>query len=597
MYNAQHSEHCTNCETEEDVRAHIQKDYRDGRILNILDQLLKNFHDTVETSTGVWFNQNNLVMLLIAFMNSTFRESCDDELRFLNVINQTIKTANIKSQIQAKEINKELDIPALNFLLQAADVEYNDDYDEDDFLSKHNNSLNTYGTGVVKVMGKEGTPVNKSVPFPQIIWHPNDFENHPMGEVFDTSLTKLMDSNVFEEDKVNELVAKLTNSAGKSFDANRMKVKLYEVHGKLPKDIFEGGAKGIEQGMFIVAESEYQDRVVLYSGREEEHPYMVDRREVVHNRSMGRGIGEEMIHTQITTNELMNLILEQLRSSKIFYQTADTELDGQDLQEIDNMTLISHEDGSPITQVSAQPLAYGALSSFQEYVIDSGRRNASVQDFSLGIGPKSNTSFASIQAAAKEADSQYTYTKNQTFRFVKRLYKKKGGYIDRLVDYFDSEKDIESLLSPYQLRSMKRFIAKKKAEAIVAEQDGNLYVDDIDEVANFILEDVKGQTHKINIDEPIDRDYIRDKVRLTLGGENGIISKKIASLELKLRNVLSNPEAFPSSNPEQLQDQIIELQDLATAHSSGDGSSQIGITTTGPQVAAEAGLVNSPILG
>ena len=588
--------HANQTEMPAEIVQEIRGSYEDKKVLAIFDKLITNFKKTVETSTGVWFNQNNLIMLLIAFANSTFRESCNDELRFLNIINATIKAANIKTIIKDNEMAIEISSKPYNFLLQSAKIEYNDDYDRDQYLALHNESLNAFGTAIDKtVKVADGLYVDKVIQVPHLIWDQNDAEKHPMGEAFTVSLQDLQDKGMFDEDKLKELVAQVSISAGEDFDSSNAKIQLYEIHGQLPADIFKSGAKGLEQGMFIVAETDWHDRIVLYKGREDFHPYTINRKEVVFNRSLGRGIGEEMIHSQITSNEVFNLTLDQLRSSKIFYQTSDTELDGQSLLEIDNMTILSHEDESPITQVSAAPLAFGALSSFQEFNMSAARQNASVQDFALGIGPKSNVSFAALQSAGKEADSQYAYAKDKNMSyFRKQMKRKKVGYIASLVSYFESGKDIEELLTPYKLLAFKKFIAKKKAEAIIAKQvkDGFLYIDEVDEVSEFILNDIKGQKHSIKIDEKIDIDFVVDKTRIALGGEQSQIKRDIELLNVKLENVLRNPEAFPSSNAESIQNEMAELTNLASA-SSGDGTSQISITPTGPDVAANAGLINS----
>lgn len=578
-----------------------ETEMRDNKIKSILDTIVTNFKQTVETSEGVWFNQSALVMLINAFQLSKFRETCSPKIRFFNAINQALVTSNRKSKISAHEISLSIDDRAYNFLLNAARAEYIDDYDEDGFLAELTESQNTYGTAVTKVIHRNGNRnIIKVVPFSNIIWDQNDAENHPMGEVFSTSLEDLQDKGMYSSDVLNDLESRIRHDMGQSFDARRAKVKLYEIHGKLPIKIFgDSDEVGVTQGMFIVAETNGGYQKVVYVGREEKHPYHIYRRKVVDNRSMGLGVGEELLDSQITTNEIGNLILEQLRAtSKVVYQSSDTELDGQDLQEIDNLTLISHEEGAPITQVSTQPTSYSALQSFMNATIEMGRAQSSIQDFSLGAGPKSNTSFAAIQAAAKEADGQYTYFKEQMFRFIKKLYKAEGGIIDIIVDYMESGKDIESLLSPYQLRSFKSFIAEKKAEAINMLQaaNGALYIDDIDLVKDFVLKNMSDKKTFIELDTPVDRKYIRDKSRLSLGSERDIIATKILEREAQLRVVSQNPQAFPSFSPEKIFREILELQDIGLVYGIEprvSQSGQIGITPTGPTVAAEAGLVNS----
>lgn len=587
-----------NEQTKEMIDQH--KLYSESTVLSILDTLITNFKNPVETSQGVWFNQNALVMMIEAFRSSTFRETADPRIRFFNSMNQSLTTADRKTYLAPTEYSINFDDKLWNALLQAARVEFIDDYKEDDFNSKFNSSQNIYGTAVVKRVKRSGKKhIRKVVDFPNIIWDQNNAEIHPMGEVFTVSLQDLYTMDIADTETLDKLKEKVRDNIGEDFDSRRAKIRLYEIHGMLPKDLFDAEASGLTQGMFIAAETEFEDRVVLYLGEMDEHPYHIYKREEVYNRSMGRGVAESLIHSQITTNEIGNLILEQLRAtSKVIYQTSDTELDGEDLQAIDNLTLISHEEGSPITQVSTQPTSYSALQAFMNTVIQLGREQASIQDFSLGVGPKSNTSFASIQAAGKEADGQYSYFKERMFRFIRDMYKMKGGDLDWIMDYIKDEKAIEQLLTPYQKMQFKKVIAEKKAQSIINKQveEGYLYVDDVDEVADFLLKEVKGKEYVIVIDEDIDRDLVRDKARVVLGSETEKINQRIRSLERRLQLVTSNPQAFPSSDPEVILNEILELEDLLGAYSINakvSQSGQIAITPSGPQVAQEAGLVNS----
>ena len=341
----------------DELKVYSEINVRDGRIEGILDQLILNFNSSVETVNGIWFNQYKLIVMIESYKLSQYTENNDPNAQFLNTINQALNTANRKVRISPNEINLSIDDKPFDYLLKAGHAEYNDDMFMEDFYRDLCVSANTYGTAVEKSVKKTGKKnIKKIVPFHQIIWDQNDAENHPMGEVFMISLSDLMErgqSMGFEQDKLNKVYESVLQQAGEYLDAKNSKIALYEIHGMMPEKLFtlNDNDTKLVQGMFVVVENQWGTKHVLYAGREDKHPYRIYRRQIVPNRSMGLGIVEELIPTQKTTNELYNLAVEQLRAtSKVVYQTSDTELDGQDLQEIDNLTLISHEEGSPITQ-------------------------------------------------------------------------------------------------------------------------------------------------------------------------------------------------------------------------------------------------------
>lgn len=593
------------------------KKYDETGVLQLVDVLIDNFHKTVETSEGVFFNQSALVMLISAMKASKFRETANDHLRFFNVINKTINTANRKTVLEPEEIAISIEDKVPHFLMNAAYRELVDDYHLDSFLIKWAEQYNEFGTAVTKVINRgTGKSLVKVIDFQDFICDQNKAENNLMGEVKFASLKELSNLGKFSNEKIKEVEVELEKAMGQSNDTRNARLRLYELYGPIPKDLFGEDEAGYNNGVVVIAEISTDliptvrswagnKRIVLYFGKSDGNPYTIHKRVEMYNRTMGRGIAEEMLESQITSNEIANLILDQLRAtSKVVYQTSDTELDGQDLQEIDNLTLISHEEGSPITQVSTQPTSYSALQSFMGAVVQLGREQSSIQESSLGRAPRSGTPYAAIYQAGKEADGQYIYYKNQIFRQFKEMIKLKDSELfDIWFGYVKSEKDIYSLLTEYQLSGFKKFIARKKAEKLVHEQveKGFLLPDDVDEVSKFILEQDGNKKYKIKLDEKLDKKIVQDKLRLTLNTERDIITKQIELLERQLQLVVQSPDLFPNLNAERLLEEIMELQDLAMAHNVMSGAptqemdtgetiegDQNFRTPTGPDVAQQA---------
>ena len=571
----------------------------DNKAISMLEQLLTNQENAVETSTGIWFRQARLIQMVDAFLVSKYTSAKPKKQRFFNEMRKVLETFIRKTSIRHNELNVTFPEKAWNYLLKAAHNEFGDDEFMNDFHSDYIMSLGRYGTAVTKIVHRgKGKNIKKVIPFSSFICDQNNAENHPMGESFDTNLEMLRSYEKYDQRKVQKMVNMVVMEMKNTFNATKAPIKLYEIHGMMPADIFEDGATGVTRGMFIIGETGNGKKVVLYTGKTKTNPYQIDVINKIYNRTMGYGPMEAMIEPQIATNELGNLSMELLRStSKVIYQTSDTELDGQELQDIDNLTLISHEEGSPITQVSTSPQAFSAIHSMMNSVVSMGRESAAIQDASVGRGPKSNVSFAAIQANAKEADGIYSHVKLRILDRYQVLYKKSGGFLDMCIDYFETGKDIEDLLTPTQLYGFKKFVSTKKANLIVNEQieKGAAYIDPIDEVAEFVLKRDKNKKTTIELDEKIDREYLIDKSRLTLGGESDKIVEKINSLEKTLNIVSANPQVYPNFNPEDILMEILELQNIVDYHalemSQGPTQSgQIAQTPTGPQVASQAGL-------
>ena len=574
----------------------------DNKIINILDTLIQNQEGAIETSRGIWFRQSRVIQIIDAFLVSKYTTPKGGEIRFFNEMRKAFDTFVRKTLIRSEELNVDLPIKAWDFLLKKAHNEMVDDTYHNDFLYDYAVSLATYGTVVSKIMKRgKGKDIKKVVNFSSFLCDQNVAENHPMGEVFETNMENLDAMAKYDTEAVERLKAQVTRESNGLYNGTRTKIKLYEIHGHLPKSLFEEGATGMASGMFIVAKTDGNKKIVLYKGLTDFNPYTVQVINKIYNRTMGYGPMEAMIETQIASNELGNLNMNLLRATtKVVYQTDDTVLDGQELQDIDNLTIISHEEGKPITQLSTNPQAFPHTAQMMSLVRSMGHENAAIQDASIGRGPKSNVSYAAYMAGAKEADGVYSLIKLRILDNLQRLYKRDKGIFEMCIDYFDTNRDIEDLLSPTQLHGFKKFVAKKKAEAIVEEQvgeeyDGETYIDPVDEVADFLLKKDAGSKYNLVIDLDVDKEWIVDKARLTMGGESDRLLQEIARVR-NIREILTAPgakEFFPNLNPETFLLQEMELQDITALSNIDISQVQNGVVAqpeTGPQVASQAGL-------
>ena len=569
----------------------------DTIVIDTFNHMLERYDSTIDTVSGIQFNQGVIVTMIVAYLMSKYTESQGNDVRFFNEMRKVKETFERKTHIKFNEIVVEIADKAIGYLVKAAKAEFGDDYNMEQYQIDKTDSFSKFGTAVTKTVHRKGRNIAKIVPWETFLCDPVNGKDLPAGEVTQSTLQKVIDDPKYDAKVVARLNNYLFARTEDNYDPSRMNVKLFEVHGEMPKKMFGLKEQGTTNGMFIVLMTEELDKFVLYTGRTSNVTYHIEVLNPMFGRTMGYGPMEAMLESQIMTNKLGNMTMEHVQAaSKIFYQSSDTELDGQDLQEIDNLVLINHESDSPITQVSSSPQGFSAMSSFMNTIVSMGRESAAIQDASLGRGPKSNTSFAAIQAAAKEADGVYSSIRFKIFHLGRPLWKKGGGFIDMIIDYIATGKDIQKLLTPMEARGFRKFVARKKAGLVIQEQEDQdfIFIDGLDDVADFVFKQDTDTTYVIDFkDGDINRDYIIDKSRLTYTENDSILINRLAALE-RTRDVVSqNPEAYQDFNVNDIQMEIMELQDIASANNitiKTNQSGQISATPTGPEVAIDAGL-------
>lgn len=536
-------------------------------IVKVIAQLEQNFEESVKVSENNYFNQKHLVKIIDLYTHSKLADSNDPSIVFYNVINQALNVADRKTDIDFRDIRLYNNDDALKYLLNAAHVEFADDHQLPEVLNDMVESYDKYGTVVLKAI-KRGTKTNilYVVPFSSFLCDQNNFESAPQMEQHATTLQFLKQNDMYDQDTVNALEAAIMERS-QNYQPDMYKVDVKEVHGYLPASYVEEGEEGMRQQMHVVAEWGGQ-KWMLFSGYEKESPYMFTVRKKIPNRSMGMGVAEEMVQAQIVANETANLMIEQLRATaKIIYQSSDAELDGLALQEVDNLSVIAHEEGGAITQVSTNPTSFVALQSYMRQWINQSKEQSSANDITLGKNLTSGTPFASAELLSNEADGTFDYHREKLEIFLRAVYKQK--LISMLIAYFNSKTAITDLLSGTQLRDFYYFVAEKLANKRII--DGLLEsiqtltpTQDPSVLAREIYREIKGQTLSVMMDERVTPDRIIDKTRVYLTPESDVIQQELDNLNRLYQIVAQNPEAHPTRDLEDLMDQILELSSIAT---------------------------------
>lgn len=587
--------------------------YRDSQIFSILERMLHNYEQRYEICPGVYHCVPDLLKHINATRMSRYFNKCNEKYRFLNTTIEVANTWNRKTVLDPREIGAMMKgEEAYQHLLNASLRKLVCDLDLDSYFIERNTNFSWYGTNLTKHYYRQnGEHVYKTVPFSNALFHPIDGEHHPVGERWCISLHDLENMQMYDKDSVAAFAMDVRRCAGKDVDASVSTIYLYEIHGFFPAELFNKDGKASfdheepnKRGMFVVAELDENLRTVLYIGETDYDVYTIEKLESVLGRTMGVGPAESMISAQITTNELHNLILDQIRTSSVtIFQSADKRLKKVKLRNLEYgaMPIIIHDDEKPITKMNSDPSGFGPSTSYMQQVILLNRQSASITEGALGNSVKSNTSFAAFQANAKEADGNYVRFKKLSFFSFRKMAKKPGNLIHMICSGADTQEEVEDLLSPYQLYAWKRLIAGKKAEIehLKQQEEGLFVVDTIEQLTEFYLEEDKGVRFTLKVDEDMTKKEIREKITLTIGSEDDIIRKKLELLERNYQLVRDNPQDHTTTSLEEIRREMNDLSNLTLNHDiniTPTQSGQIGITPTGPQVAQSAGLLDSNAL-
>lgn len=152
------------------------------------------------------------------------------------------------------------------------------------------------------------------------------------------------------------------------------RVPIFEVRGEFPKMYFkeaEGSATTDDDlydysyQLYIIAGEQNGKQILLYKEDNTERVYKYLARKKKAGRALGIGVVEEGEQSQIWTNDAMQKWQRAFEySSKVIGQSASRKLKGRNmLTEVDNGTILEHDDAKPITAVPLTPA--GGFAQFE----------------------------------------------------------------------------------------------------------------------------------------------------------------------------------------------------------------------------------------
>lgn len=323
-----------------------------------------------------------------------------------------------RRNIRVKAPNEKMMVPAFAASYKLQEFMRKEDYGT--FLNKWGRTLSDYGSAVVKFIEKEGRLHCMVVPWPRLIIDAVDFDNDVTIELLELTPDQLLQRDGYDKDMVKALIdareARETEN-GHDKDTKKEFIKLYEVHGKMPKSFRthnEEDRYTYEQQMFVISfvekkeGKEFED-FILASGREDKHPYMITHLIEEDGRVCGIGAYEHLFEAQWMVNHSAKSIKDQLDlASKLIFQTADDTFAGQNaLQAIETGDILVHAENKPLTQLANNSHDITSLQAYGQQWETLAKELTSTPDAIRGDTMPSGTAYRSVAIQNRESHSLF----------------------------------------------------------------------------------------------------------------------------------------------------------------------------------------------
>lgn len=360
------------------------------------------------------------------------------------------------------------------------------------YLNDWGRTLSRYGSAITKIVeNSEGLHISV-VPFSSIIFDAVDFDNNPKIEILELNMAQLrsrIKTHGYDKKAVDDLEEALQEretKEGKQKDNKSEYIKLYEVHGLLPKSLLtQKDTEETEnddddefvQQMHVIAfvgikegrKTKYKD-FTLIAGREKYDPYRLDSLIKEEGRALGIGAVEYLFEAQWMVNHSQKAIKDQLDlASKLIFQTTDINFLGNNiLTDIENGDILITE---PNTAISGFPNQTHDLTNWQNYSStwkNLGNEIIGISEAMLGVQPKSGTAWRQTEAMLNESYSLFELMTENKGLALEDMFRSR--IISYLKTKMDNKDEITATLQSYEINRIdSRHIKNTAIKSVNAE--------------------------------------------------------------------------------------------------------------------------------
>tara|TARA_R110000868_G_scaffold75379_1_gene217547 strand:+ start:974 stop:2815 length:1842 start_codon:yes stop_codon:yes gene_type:complete len=362
-----------------------------------------------------------------AYLNSKHtsgeKDSLDRDKPFFNIVTAAANIWYRSTDIDRKNIkiraskNKDT-INAFLATIHIQDWMRRENYGS--FLNDWGRVLSRYGSAVVKHVEKEGRLIPSVIPWQRIIVDPVDFDANPKIELLELTEAQLYERKGYDKDMVDKLCdAKKARELvdGHNIDNRSEYIKLYEIHGNLPKSYLTGKDKDDDifvQQMHVISfvaskEDGKFDDFTLVSGQEAKDPYMITHLIKEDGQTLSMGAVRHLFDAQWMMNHTVKAIKDQLDlASKLIFQTSDGSFVGQNaLSAIETGDILIHAPNQPITQVQNDSHDITALQNQGTMWSSVKNEIVGISESMLGNAAPSGTAWRQVEALLQQNTSLF----------------------------------------------------------------------------------------------------------------------------------------------------------------------------------------------
>ena len=367
-------------------------------------------------------------------------------------------------------------------------------------------------------------------------------------------------------------------------------IKIYEVHGNLPKKFANSSDTSGKYGtyLFIVAfyqkkNSDEKQGVILYVAPEKKSPFKLIKRDPVYGRALGFGGAEELFEPQVWIN------YDMIRMQNMLDATAVTILKSTDpavaakhpsgLKNLKNMEVIDLTLGTDLNQVDTFPrnisLFEKSVASWEAHAQQMGAANDSI----MGQPPTAGTPFKLQELVTAESHGLHDYRRGQFAKHIEEIYR--DDYIPEIQKRITQGAKFLSELSLDELQYVTDALVSNETNKMVKEKilSGEIILpEEIELYKEKIKTEFKkkGNKHFIEIlkgefkDAPL-------AVKMVVKGKSKDLAGRTEKLVNVFRQIIANPAVLQIPAIGKIFNDILESSGLNPADFSGITKEQIAM--------------------
>ena len=548
-------------------------------IYDYITQEEAKMNDSVDVVDGWQWNLKEHVNTSVLYKNGRLKSGNYDDKPVKNIVLPILNLEYRAEDIDVKDIQLYVDDPDKNYLSFFI-KKYHDDVfvienDVDTFIDEEKEEHIDLGGVLVKDVGEALPDIVRMQDI--AFCNQNNIIKNPIGikHLFSPDQLKDMevrgwgDSSNGATATIDEVIELANADKG---DILGQDIKVYEVHGVLPKAYLEDNEEGYVRQFQVV--TFYKDAngdrkgVKLFAKEEPKNIFKLFKRDNIYNRALGRGGIEELFEDQVWTTygriHKKNLLDA---ASKMITWTDDETLSAKHpsgLKNLNNLELLTVAEGKKVGQVDTYPRNIALFDQWDLELETHARGTGAAQEAIMGEQPPSGTPFASLQLQSAESHSLHNYRIGKHAKFIEEMYY--DWFIPHMSKEIKKGAKFLSELSMEEMQDISEKIATKRIndmqKSIIL--SGQI-VDPVDMETQKakIMEEWKKDGNKKFIE--ILKDEIKDlpiKVKVNVSEKQKRMGVYVEKLTNVFRQIIATPQVLQDKNIANLFNKILEASGL-----------------------------------